>query len=63
MESEEWVVVTNGKKFRLRHMHTGEWYTEIKYEPFMGNPYGGLKEWDTLEEASEVAKNKTWRPV
>lgn len=63
MEVEGWVVVTNGKKFRLRHIRTGQWYTEKGCDPLFGVPYGSIKSWDNEEEARAVAENNTWRPV
>lgn len=63
MKPEGWTVVTNGKKFRLRHVSSGRWYTETRYEPIFGNCYTATKEWDNEEEAREVAERNTWRPV
>lgn len=63
MEPEGWTVVTNGKKFRLRHTGTGRWYTEKACAPLFGTPYDVIKAWDNEEEARAVAENDTWRPV
>lgn len=63
MKPESWAVVTNGKKFRLRHTDTGRWYTKTAYMPIIGSPYDTIAEWDYEEDARAVAKNNTWELV
>lgn len=61
MEPIGWAVVTNGTTYRLRDIATGEFWEEFNNNPFA--PARVPREWDSLEEATAVARKNTWRPV
>ena len=61
MKPEGWTVVTNGTKYRLHNNLTGAFWEEFINNPFA--PRMAIKEWDSLEEATEIARKNTWEPV
>lgn len=57
----QWIVVSNGSKYRLSDSITGMFYTEPQLSSWGCEAI--VKEWTTKEEAEDCAKNNSWIPV
>lgn len=58
---DNWIVVTNGRVYRIQDTKTGEFYKELVIHYF-----GSFKkpvEFDTMELAEAVRRQITWNPV